>query len=81
MSLQGQKVKIPAVRLYIDSEGNGPGQIVSSGIYTCTFYKPGSVAPIHIDNLGWVKCYTNGQLLTSSPPVYVCDSNESFQMC
>ena len=81
MSLQGQKVQIPTVRLYRDSEGNGPGQIVQSGIYLCTYYNPGSVAPIHIDNLGCVKCYPTGHILTSYPSIYVCDSNETFKMC
>ena len=78
MNLEGERISIPSVRLYSDSYGNGPGKITPSGIYTCTRHIPGNVAPIHIDNLGWIKCYPNGMMKTSCPPVYICISNEGF---
>ena len=76
MSLIGENVQIPTVRLYRDSEGHGPGKIVNAGIYECTYYNPGAIAPIHIEDLGWVKCYPNGLTLQSNPPVYVCEASE-----
>ena len=80
MSLIGCRVQIPSVTLYSDSEGNGPGNIINGGIYTCTNYKPENIAPIHIENLGWVKCYPTGMIKTSYPPIYMCDSNESYSI-
>ena len=51
MSVEGQSVKIPCVRLYSDSYGKGPGKTISAGIYTCTRYIPGRIAPMHINGL------------------------------
>jgi len=76
MSLEDQYVEIPSVRLYRDSEGNGPGKIVESGVYLCTYHKPRAVAPIHIEHLGWVKCYPNGIVKLSDPPIHVCEASE-----
>ena len=76
MNLIGENVQIPTVRLYRDSEGHGPGKIVNAGIYECTNYKPGKIAPVHIEDLGWVKCRPNGLILLSYPPIHVCEASE-----
>ena len=76
MSLEGKLVDIPSVRLYRDSEGHGPGKIVPSGVYKCTYYNPGEVAPIHIENLGWVKCHPTRIVKQSYPPIIVCEASE-----
>ena len=81
MSVEGQSVKIPCVRLYSDSYGKGPGKTISVGIYTCTRYIPGRIAPMHINGLGWVKCNPTGLMLLRQPPIYVCQSDESFYEC
>ena len=80
MSLIGCRVQIPCVTLYRDYEGNGPGKTISGGIYKCNNYKPDNIAPIHIENLVWVKCYPTGMIKTSYPPIYMCDSNESYSI-
>ena len=85
MSLSNIKIQIPSVRIYSDSDGNGPGKIVDAGIYYCNNYQKGKIAPIHISNnsgdLGWINCYYTGKILVANPPIYVCDSRESFAFC
>ena len=81
MNVAGKLVKIPSCRLYSDSYGCGPGKIIRAGTYTCTRYIPGRIAPMHIEDLGWVKCCPNGLSLLSNPPIYVCESSEAFYEC
>ena len=81
MDLTNKMIYVPSVRLYRDSYGTGPGQIIKAGIYQCYkhVHDPGRVAPISIKDLGWVKCYYTGQMYLSFPGIYKCDSDEKFE--
>jgi hypothetical protein len=66
-----KNVRIPALRLYRDSNGRGPGRIQEAGEYYCNYVNPGHVAPIHISNsdgdLGWIKAKPSAPI----PSTYV----------
>jgi len=74
--VEGKNVRIPASRLYRQSNGIGPGQIIPAGTYLCSIYNPGAIAPIHIDQMGWVKCYPTGFMYPTHPNIYQCESSE-----
>ena len=78
MNLEGKLVKIPSCRLYSDSFGKGPSIIIPAGIYYCTRYIPDRIAPMNIEKLGWIKCFSRVTLLTN-PPIYLCKKSKSFK--
>ncbi len=54
----GTKFRIPKCKLYSSSDG-GMSKGFIYGVYKCSEYKPGSFAPMKIEDLGWVRCHPN----------------------